>query len=204
MRLVWLRFHDVTHALKPVTAGRRLTLTYHLVHENLGPDVLAASSNKTFGKLDMLFSYWHANVQEEVLHLGYLLDGKYRKNPDLSFDMLEGADKETVTYLRDAGSKHGVCIYLAELTRWVDLNDYDDDWGADDSDCIDQESACTYLTNVVELDGTQIAQNLFFEDDFLVQEDAFEAVDYDEHLYQESRAIYHRTVWKLVLVPTSI
>lgn len=188
------RFHDVTHALKPVTAGRRLTLTYHLVHENLGPDVLAASSNKTTGKLDMLFSYWHDHAEEEVLQLGYLLDGKYRKKSDLSFDALEGVDRETVTYLREAGSKHDVCIYLAKLSRWVDLNDYDDDWDADESDLIDRDSACTYLTKVVELDGTQIAQNLFFDDDFLVQDDAFEDVDYDEHLYQESRAIYHRTV----------
>ncbi|PVH81355.1 hypothetical protein DL98DRAFT_571223 [Cadophora sp. DSE1049] len=188
-------FHDVTHALKPVTAGRRLTLMYCLVHENLGPDVLAANSNKTVGKLDMLFSYWHSNAEEEVSHLGYLLTGKYRKKSDLSYDMLEGADKEAVTYLQEAGNKHGVCIYLAKLSRWVDLNDEDDDWGDyEPSEYIDQETACSYLTKVVELDGTQIAENLLFEDDTLVQDDAFEDVDYDEHLYKESRAIYYRTI----------
>ena len=196
------RFHDVTHALKPVTAGRRLTLTYHLVHENLGPDVLAASSNKTIGKLDMLFSYWHDHAEEEVLQLGYLLDGKYRKKSDLSFDALEGVDRETVTYLREAGSKHDVCIYLAKLSRWVDLNDDDDDnWGGyASSRHIDQESAYSYLTKVVELDGTEVAQNLLFEDDILVQDEPFEDVDYDDHFLDDSRVVYYRTACLLSLL----
>ncbi|KAH6692885.1 hypothetical protein BKA61DRAFT_742360 [Leptodontidium sp. MPI-SDFR-AT-0119] len=188
-------FHDATHALKPVTAGRRLTLTYCLIHENLGPDVLAASSNKTTGKLDMLFSYWHDNIEDEIGYAGYLLTKKYRKKSDLSYEMLEGVDREVVAYLRDAGRKHDVCIYLAKLSRWVDTNDEDDDWGDyGSSRYIDQESAYSTLTKVVELDGTLIAENLFFEDSVLLQDDPFEDIEPDDECYQESRVVYYRTV----------
>ncbi|KAH7327404.1 hypothetical protein BKA65DRAFT_597938 [Rhexocercosporidium sp. MPI-PUGE-AT-0058] len=188
-------FHDATHALKPVTAGRRLTLTYCLFHENLGPDVLAASSNKTTGKLDMLFSSWKSNAGSEVSYLGYLLTEKYHGKSELSYDVLEGVDQEVVKYLRDAGSQHGVCIYLANLSRWIDTYDDYDDWGEYDSGkYIDQESAYSALIKVVELDGTVVAENLLFGDDVLVQDDAFEDEEPDDDLYQESRVVYYRTV----------
>ncbi|KAL2061183.1 hypothetical protein VTL71DRAFT_7456 [Oculimacula yallundae] len=113
--LAW--FHDVTYTMKPVTAGRRLTLTYSLIHENLGPDVLAANSNKTTGKLDMLFSYWKNNAEDEITLLACLFTDNYSQDKILSSTTLNSKDQQIIAYLREACSKYGFCLYLADMKR---------------------------------------------------------------------------------------
>ena len=186
------RFHDVTREVRPVSAGRRLVLTYNLVHSTLGPDVLAAGSNKSMAKLDLLFSYWKENVEEETSILAYLLNDALDKDK-LSHDGLEGQDKQIVTHLRQASEKYDFCIYLASLKRSIQLNseDYDDRFYKRE---IDQSEAESTLERVVELDGTELAKGMYFEDGMLIQEEPFEGVEPDDEEYTDSSVVYQRTV----------
>jgi hypothetical protein len=188
------RFSDVTCEVKSVSSGRRLVLTYNLVHATLNPDVLAASSNKSIAKLDMLFSYWKENVEEETSALAYLLQVKL-KDGNLSYNELQGQDLQVVDYLRQAGGKYDFCIYLASLKRSNELNEDDDDFFHERE--IDQDDAISLLTKVIELDGTEVAKGMEFEDDMLIQEEPFESVkpDDEEWDYETAAAVlYHRTV----------
>src|SRR3954452_10164895 len=100
------RFSDVAHELKPVSSGRRLVLTYNLIHSNLGPDVLSAGSNRSMAKIETLFSYWNDNLKEEPSRLYFLLEDRLH-DENLSYDGLKGDDLQVVKHLRDAGRNTG-------------------------------------------------------------------------------------------------
>ena len=171
------RFSNVSQQVKPVSTGRRLVLTYHLIHSTLGPDVLAAGSNKSMAKLDLLFSYWRANVKEETSLLSYLLKDRVT-DEKLSYGGLEGNNLQVVTYVRQAAEKYGFCIYLANMKRTIDGSGYDYDvW---DEIELDQSEAESILTRVVEMDGTEVAKGMEFSDEMFIQEEPFEGVDPDD------------------------
>lgn len=191
------RFSDVTHEFQPVSVGRRLVLTYNLVHSTLGPDVLAAGSNKSMAKLDLLFSYWKESVEDMPETLAYLLKDEVEAEK-LSYNALNGEDLQVVKHLRESSKKHGFCIYLASLKRSIKTNDEDmDDWpdSAYERE-IDQSEAESTLQRVVELDGTEIAKGMNFEDNLLIQEDPFEGVEPDDEECPngQNAVVYFRTV----------
>ena len=184
------RFSNFTQQVNPILTGRRLVLTYHLIHSTLGPDVLAAGSNKSMAKLDSLFSYWRANVREETSMLSYLLNDKV-KDENLSYNGLDGNNLQVVTYLRQAAEKYGFCVYLANMKRMIDGSQYDyDDWQEIE---IDQSEAESTLTRVVEMDGTEVAKGMEFGDELLIQEDSFEGVEPDDEEHSGT-VVYFRTV----------
>ncbi len=191
------RFSDVNCEVKSVSSGRRLVLTYNLVHATLNPDVLAASSNKAMAKLDMLSSYWKGNVEEETSALAYLLKVKLRDG-SLSYDELKGQDLQVVNYLRQVGGKYDFCIYLASLERSIEVSGDYDSWHERE---INQDEAISSLTNVIELDGINVARGMEFEDDMLIQEEPFEDVEPDDEEYD--RVLYSRTVLTLFVLFSS-
>ena len=145
-------------------------------------------------KLDMLFSYWKENVEEECSALAYLLKVKL-KDRNLSYNELQGQDLQVVNYLRQAGGRYGFCIYLASLKRSIELNEDDDDFFHERE--IDQDDAISSLTRVIELDGTEVAKGKDFEDDMLVQEEPFEDVKPDDEESDHgttTAVLYFRTV----------
>jgi hypothetical protein len=161
----------------------------------LGPDVLAAGSNKSVAKLDLLFSYCKENVEEETSLLAYLLNDEL-DDDKLSYNGLEGQDLRAVTHLRQASEKYDFCIYLASLKRSIQLNDEDDDDRFHERE-IDQSGAKSTLERVVELDGTELARGMYFEDEILIQEEPFEGVEPDDEEYSNtsgSSVVYQRTV----------
>lgn len=139
-------------------------------------------------KLDMLFSYWKENVEEDTLALAYLLEDNL-KGENLSYNELQGQDLQVVNYLRQAGGKYGFCIYLASLERSIELSGDYDAWNERE---LNQNDAISSLTSVIELDGTEVANGMDFEDDMMIQEEPFEDVEPDEEEYD--RVLYFRTV----------
>lgn len=115
-------FNDVFYRFEQVTLGGRLTLTHHLDHDTLGLDMLKANGNTSEAKLEMLFSYWQRNAEEETSFLPSLLQKKYHygSNGVVSYDSL-GKNRQVVQYLQNAGHKYGLCIYLADLKRTMVL-----------------------------------------------------------------------------------
>lgn len=186
-----IRFHDVAYNVRPVSAGRRLVLTYNLVHSTLGPDILAASSNKSMAKLDLLLSYWKENVEEEHPALAYLLKDKV-DDDKLSYSGLKGQDLQVVKYLRHVAEKYGFSIYLASLKRSIKLDEeYEDDRFGYERD-LDQSEAESMLERVVDLDGTDLAKGMHFEDEMLIQQEPFEGVEPNDE--DSDSVLYFRTV----------
>jgi hypothetical protein len=164
---------------------------YNLVHSTLGPDVLAAGSNKSIAKLDLLFSYWRENIKEETSMLAYLLKDEV-DDAKLSYSDLEGNNLQVVTYLRQAAEKYGFYIYLANMKRSIEgeEEDYDDRFYERE---IHQSQAESILKRVVELDGTEVAKGMEFGDEMLIQEEPFEGVEPDDEEYSGT-VVYFRTV----------
>lgn len=157
----------------------------------MGPDVLRAGSNKSMAKLDLLFSYWKDNVEEEPSMLASLLENKVA-DENLSYSGLDGSNLQVVTQLREAAEKYGFCVYLANMERSIKYEEEDDyDYRMYERD-IDQSEATSTLTRVVELDGLEIAKGMHFEDDMLIQEGAFEEVEPDDD--DGESVLYMRTV----------
>ena len=197
-----LRFADVTHEVKPVRSGRRLVLTYNLVHTTLSKKELGADSNKAMAKLRLLFSRWRDNVEDFPTHLGFLFDHQYT-DASLCYDDLKGHDLEVASYLRQVCTEYGFFLYLASLERSVTGGcDEDDYWAGDTHEIFEETDRDTYLKRVVDLDGAEIARDLDFDDDRFIQSEPFEKLEPDDEDCSgftgnegvNTTHFYHRTV----------
>jgi hypothetical protein len=142
-------------------------------------------------KLDMLFSYWRKNIEEETSMLAYLLEDEV-EDEKLSYSGLEGNNLQVITYLRQAAEKYDFCIYLAKMKRSINGEDYDDYDDFHERD-LDQSEAESILERIVELDGTEVAKNMEFGDEMLIQEEPFEGVEPDDE-ENSGTVLYFRTV----------
>lgn len=205
-RLIPPRFSDVTHEVKPVLSGRRLVLTYNLIHTTLGSKQLAASSNKGMAKLRLLFSSWMGNIDNGMpTALAFLLEHQYT-DASLRYDGMKGHDQQVASHLQEVCDETGFCFYLANLKREVEGGcDEDGGWGRGRSgyhEITEEVNRETTLTLVVEQDGTEIAQGLDFDEKHFVQESPFDNVDPDDEDYSgftgnegvSATHFYHRTV----------
>ncbi|TVY44089.1 hypothetical protein LOCC1_G004493, partial [Lachnellula occidentalis] len=218
--LAW--FSDVTHEVKPVLSGRRLVLTYNLVHQTLGPKELGANPNAAMSKLKLLLPAWIKGLEEDDTFpttLAFLFEHQYT-DASLCYNGLKGHDRQVASHLREACNEFGFCIYLANLEHTVtggcDGDDYDDDWGYDGGGgdgeihaITDEIERDTSLKRVVELDGTEVAKDLTFDEGTLIQADALADADPDDEDYSgftgnegvSTTHFYHRTV--AILIPRS-
>ncbi|TVY39810.1 hypothetical protein LSUB1_G005264 [Lachnellula subtilissima] len=220
--LAW--FSDVTHEMKPVLSGRRLVLTYNLVHQILGPKDLGANTNVAMSKLRLLLLAWIKGLEEDDTFpstQAFLFEHQYT-DASLCYDGLKGHDRHVASHLREACNKLEFILYLANLDHTVtggcDGYDVDDGWGYGGGggggdggihEITDEIERETSLKKVVELDGTQIAKELPFDEETFIQTDALADVDPDDKDYSgftgnegvSTTHFYHRTV--AILIPRS-
>lgn len=212
--LIGIRFSDVTHEVKPVLSGRRLVLTYNLIHESLGSKELSANSNTTMAKLRLLLPAWIKNLdagEEMPTSLAFLFEHQYT-DASLCYDGLKGHDHQVASHLREACTEFGVCFYLANLDKTIS-GGCDDEYGdyggyggyamsGDVHEIIDETDRETSLKRVVELDGTEVAQGLEFDEESFIQLAPLEDEDPDDEDYSgftgnegvSTTHFYHRTV----------
>ncbi|TVY13045.1 hypothetical protein LARI1_G009289 [Lachnellula arida] len=110
--LAW--FSDVTHEVKPVLSGRRLVLTYNLVHQTLGPKELGANTNAAMSKLRLLLPAWIKGLEEDDTFpttQAFLFEHQYT-DASLCYDGLKGHDRQVASYLREACNELGFVFTL--------------------------------------------------------------------------------------------
>jgi hypothetical protein len=154
-------------------------------------------------KLRLLFSSWIGNIGKGIpTALVFLLEHQYT-DASLRYDGMKGHDQQVASHLLEVCGEAGFGFYLANLKQTVG-GGCDEDG---DSDCsyhvIGEEfNWATTLTRIVELDGTEIAQNFDFDEKHFVRETPFDDVlpdseDYSGYTGNEGVSathFYHRTV----------
>ncbi|TAQ83888.1 hypothetical protein B7494_g7785 [Chlorociboria aeruginascens] len=164
--LAW--YSDVTHEVKPVTSGRRLVLTYNLIHETLSSKELGANnSDRYMAKLRPLFSNW--------------------KTASLRYEGLKGEDQPIASHLRQICQEQDVCFYLAELERRVLGSceyyycDYGEESDGEDIHSFIEELESEYsLKRVVRLDGTTVDEDKDIREDSFIQQEPWKDWDPDD------------------------
>lgn len=206
------RFADVTHEVKPVLSGRRLVLTYNLMHTSLQASELTADANKGALKLRNVLRSWMHNIQKDVKvsHvLGYLLEHQYTA-ASLRVDGLKGHDRQVIANIRDVCDQEGMCLYLANLDIKIEGGcDEDDDEEVDGyHEIIEEIDKTVTLKRVVQLDGIEVAQDLDFDESLFVQNSPLtdqppdREEDYSGYTGNEGVSathFYHRTVRKFCI-----
>lgn len=203
------RFADVTHEVKPVLLGRRLVLTYNLVHTALGSAELGANSDRGMAKLRLLFSRWKKNLEKDPslpTTLAFLFEHQYT-SASLCFDSLKGHDRQVTVHLREVCVEYGFCFYLANLERSVsggcdEYDGYGHGHSAGFHNLIEEYDKQTSLKRVVELDGSEVARDLEFKEELFIQHEPFKGAEPDDEDYSgftgnegvSATHFYHRTV----------
>jgi hypothetical protein len=146
----WLAWYaDVTHEVKPVTAGFRFVLTYNLIHVGPGSRQLAAfqgdERREALFLINEAITSWKTAREKSLEAAEADEDDKEYKpgeddaedetpsGPDmlaylldhkytdanLSFNHLKGKDKIKAKYLEEACTPHDFVVFLANLERAV-------------------------------------------------------------------------------------
>lgn len=186
------RFANVTHEVKPVLSGRRLVLTYNLVHTTLALKELAANSDRGMAKLRLLFSRWKCNIEEGLslpATLAFLFEHQYT-NYSLCYNGLKGHDRQVAAHLREVCIEYGFCFYLANLERSISggCDEYDGcGYGYGRSagfhDLIEEYDKQISLKRIVELDGSGVARDLEFKEELFIQHEPFKGAEPDDEDY---------------------
>lgn len=154
--------------------------------------------------LRYLLSSWMQYYSDFPLNeqLGYLLDTRYPA-AGLSHRVLEERDHHIVTQLEEACKDAGFCICLANMTREVEGHDGENGEHLPYRrmhSMIDVTGTSLTLDRIVNLDGTVPfdTRTLFFQEDDIVQEGAFQFEDPDDEdhdaYYGLLSHVYHKTV----------
>lgn len=177
--LAW--YTDVFHAVKPVTSGYRLALSYNLIRtsiDSLKPSAQLVSS--TSSELRHILLSWKQahdgrldfQVPDTLL---YLLDHQYSEN-NLATCALKGKDASLIAQLDPIAAEMGFGLYIANAelhrtgqandmgcgygrSRRYDYYDYEDEYsddGGDDVSMCEVEEETFSLSNVVDLGGNDI------------------------------------------------
>ncbi|KAL8936703.1 MAG: hypothetical protein Q9211_004054 [Gyalolechia sp. 1 TL-2023] len=174
--LAW--YSDVEHAVRPVTSGHRLVLTYNLIQLAGGPRQLASSLNDDHTRLARVMALWNDLSKRPRAHttsdacpsfLAYILEHKYT-DANLRSDHLKGKDAQQFRALQAACQDQGMLLFLANLEHSKDgscedycdghyggrhgyywKDDDEDDDGDDEEDCNDGGSSCSELGDYHEL-----------------------------------------------------
>ncbi|KUJ09541.1 uncharacterized protein LY89DRAFT_787848 [Mollisia scopiformis] len=210
--LAW--FSDVTHEVCPVTEGRRLVLTYNLIHTTLSSRELGAHTNVATAQLKLVLKTWEETLgfdQDMPKALAFLLEHQYTDS-SLCYDGLKGRDKNVGAHLRECCSEVGFISYLASFELSVEGGCDEDGGGWRSSsyhEIIEEVDRTTTLKRVVELDGLEVAKDLDFNENDFVQDNPFNGMPPDDEDYSgftgnegvSATHFYHRTV--AIIVPKS-
>jgi hypothetical protein len=188
--LAW--YGDVTHEVKPLTAGYRLVLTYNLVH---GISQLKPSA----GRLEQgrrhfhnLLRKWQADCSYEETLL-FILEHKYTIN-SLRMDALKGRDAALGRHLNDVCARSGVFFLLAQMTY---VNREEDEYYDDEV-----EDGDVLLSHIVTPCGGEIipsmsvsANSILTEDPFGREADSVAEGEFTGNEGMPSTYTYRDTVW---------
>jgi hypothetical protein len=201
------RFADVTHEVKPVLSGRRLVLTYNLIHTTLQVYELTSGANKGILKLKTLFTWWKDNLKRGASiskALAYVLEHQYTA-ASLAFDGLKGHDQQVVAHIRELCEKERIYLYLANMdVTIVGGCDEDASDGGRYHPIIQDTDRSVTLKRVVQLDGVEVANDLDLDESLFVQNKPFDGQKPDKEEYSgftgnegvSATHFYHRTVSK--------
>ncbi|MCJ1281729.1 hypothetical protein MMC26_001051 [Xylographa opegraphella] len=114
--LAW--YADVEHAVRPITSGYRLALTYNLIFTTPGIPQSASGGVQRKVELEKLLSTWERTLGTAVSQapelLAYATEHKYT-DANLNFDYLKGKDRYRAQFLKDSCVKQGFGLYLANF-----------------------------------------------------------------------------------------
>ncbi|KAI3391104.1 hypothetical protein diail_7955 [Diaporthe ilicicola] len=143
--LAW--YSDVTHEVKPLTAGYRLVMTYNLVQQG-GPAPSAGVLMNQQAQLKGLLVQSTSPLASKKKVI-YRLDYKYSES-SLSIQNLKGRDAQTSRCLKQACQETGLCLLLALMTRRE--SEEDEYYG-----CGENTLQLDYVAN---LEGNRIAKSV--------------------------------------------
>ncbi|MCJ1393988.1 hypothetical protein MMC18_006865 [Xylographa bjoerkii] len=123
--LAW--YADVEHAVRPVTSGYRLALTYNLIFAAPGIPLSASGSAKRKLELEKHLS---TRKRSSAIAgpggpklLAYTTEHKYT-DANLQFEHLKGKDRYRAQYLKDACAGQGFSLFLVNLEYTYDRGDH--------------------------------------------------------------------------------
>ncbi|PIL31358.1 hypothetical protein GSI_06057 [Ganoderma sinense ZZ0214-1] len=207
--LAW--YTDVEHAVKPITSGYRLALSFNVIHttNSLRPVVSKASDAAV--RLRRILKSWAEDNYDAPDKIIYLLDHKYSQ-ANMSGSALKGSDAHLVAMLDSVGRPLGFHLGLANLTctqrgsavdsgcgyrgygrrrggwgSWYDDEDEDED----EDEFVEMEEVeqtDVDIEHLVDMDGKLIRETINFdvETDVIPQEVAEEitASHHDDQSYE--------------------
>lgn len=162
-----LRYYDVLHEIKPVTAGYRLVLTYNLIQTQGSIPTSAETILRERQRLNGVFQEWkqrYDTKQPMEDKLIYLLDHDY-STANLRFDNLKGRDRLLGRYVKDACDEGDFTMLFATLSlEYAKPEDQDED------DVLHEEWE---LCHLVDPSGKLILNTATFRGDEVVQLDPY-------------------------------
>ncbi len=177
-------------------------LIYNLVHSKLESKELVTTSNMGIARLHALLDSWKDALSKGIAPqaLFYLLEHQYIDHL-FRFESLNGHDHEIATHLRQVCEELGIAVFLAAIRRTAEgICDEGDGRGYNHHgayhEIVETCTMRTCLEHIIDLAGTEVAQDLFFDDYNFIQDDPFAMLEPDEEDYRgrTTTHIYHRTV----------
>jgi hypothetical protein len=113
-------------------------------------------------------------------NLAFLFEHQYT-DASLSFNGLKGNDHQVAAVLREISSEYGFCFYLTSLERTVEggCDEYEWEYGGS-HEIVDEIDSGVTLNRVVDLNGSEIATDLDFDQENFIQSDPFEGLEPDD------------------------
>lgn len=112
--------------------------------------------------------------EEGALTSKAVLFDQHYPGADTSVDILKGHDRHFVSHSRKVCEEYGFCFYFADFFKSIAKCAYE----YDDIEEIERQ---TLLTSVVELNGTPVAKNGYFDESIFVQDSPFKACRTDDN-----------------------
>lgn len=188
-------YTDVTHAIKPITSGYRLALSYNVYHTT---NTLRPSLPDTHSAVEnlrrVLLSWKQTNGPGAPRKIIYLLDHKYSQ-ANLKGSALKGLDAHKLAILQALAKELDFRLGLANLERCLKgyaedhgcsygrrRHYFDEDSDEDDVDFAEVEEQWTTINNLVDLEGQMLEEEMDFDEEGeCIPSDLAEAVEDGSH-----------------------
>ncbi|KAI0117362.1 hypothetical protein F4814DRAFT_284591 [Daldinia grandis] len=215
-------FSDASYEVLPVKSGYSWVLVYKLAVDPTAAVPTAASrlEDKALRAALESWSQEVSNGSRKPLPLCYVLGDNYTDGDGrISYQGLKDADRERVRCLRTMCTDLDFDIFLATLEkqeirimkdRWhpnrgMDYRcNYDDeeDEEQEEQNTADESCDVSYrLTKVVDVEGTMLASNLKFDEEYILQGNSFTGMSWDEDYEEYDQQTSRYLISALVIVP---
>lgn len=163
-------YTDVTHEIKPITSGYRLALSYNLIHTTTSIRPSLPSTHHAALQLKEILESWIEEGYTGPQKIVYLLEHRYSQ-ANLRGSALKGSDAHQVGMVNIVAEAAGFRVGLANLECYLlgiaeDEGGYDHGWGrpsqqnAKDYSMLEVEEKECSITNLVDMDGNEIAPSI--------------------------------------------